>query len=127
MNICANVTTTIVIANYPNYVVQSWHTILVMYAYLALFAYLNMYAFWIIPWLEVLAGVLHLVQWLILAAVLLALAPRHSNEFVFLRKANTSGWNNDFVSFNLGIQLVSLRQPTRCVHLHGDKCSDLLG
>lgn len=78
-----------------------------MYAYLALFALLNMYVFWIIPYIEVLAGILHLAQWLILAAVLLALAPRKSNDFVFLQKANTSGWNNDFVSFNLGIQLVS--------------------
>lgn len=86
---------------------QSWHTILLMYAYLALFALVNMYAFWIVPYIEVLTGVLHLVLWVILAAVLLALAPRHDNEFVFLEKANLSGWENDFVSFNLGIQLVS--------------------
>lgn len=63
--------------------------------------------FWIIPWLEYLAGILHLAQWVIIAAVLLALAPRHSADFVFLEKANSSGWTDDFVSFNLGIQLVS--------------------
>ena len=81
-----------------------------MYAYLLLFALLNMYAFWIIPWLELCAGILHLVLWIIVATVLLVLAPRHTSEFVFLEKANTSGWRNDFVSFNLGIQLVGLCQ-----------------
>lgn len=108
VNICANVTTTIVVANYPDYVPQGWHTILIMYAYLAVFAILNMYVFWLIPWIEFVAGLLHLIQWIILASVLLVLAPRHSNSFVFTEKANLSGWNSDFVSFNLGMQLVSL-------------------
>lgn len=47
-NICANVTTTIVSANYPNYSPTSWHTILIMWAYLFVFAMMNMYMFWII-------------------------------------------------------------------------------
>lgn len=49
VNICANVTLTIAAANYPNYVNQSWHTILLMYAYLGFFAVLNMYAFVSLP------------------------------------------------------------------------------
>lgn len=62
---------------------------------------------WIIPFIEFAAGLLHVIQWVILATVLLVLAPRHSNDFVFFQKANLSGWNNDFASFNIGIQLVS--------------------
>lgn len=96
-----------IVAHYPDYVVKGWHTVLIMYAYLGIFALLNMYVWWIIPWLEFLAGMLHLIQWIILASVLLVLAPRHSSEFVWFEKVNGSGWNNDFVSFNLGIQLVS--------------------
>lgn len=34
VNIAANVTTTLASANYPGYVPQGWHTVLVMYAYL---------------------------------------------------------------------------------------------
>lgn len=34
VNVAANVTTTLVAANYPNYALQGWHTVLVMYAYL---------------------------------------------------------------------------------------------
>lgn len=77
-----------------------------MYAYLLVFALLNMYAFWLIPWIELMNGILHIALWLILAVVLGVLAPKHSSTFVLTEKANLSGWDDDFVSFNLGIQLV---------------------
>ena len=108
VNTASNITTALIGISYPNWVAQGWHTVLIMYAYLIVFGAMNMYLFWIIPWIESLAVLLHLIDWVILATVLLVLAPRHTNEFVFLEKANLSGWNNDFVSFNLGIQLVSL-------------------
>ncbi|KAF2173096.1 hypothetical protein M409DRAFT_17044 [Zasmidium cellare ATCC 36951] len=107
VNVAANVTTTLVAANYPSYVLQGWHTVLVMYAYLLVLGGLNMYAFWLIPWVEVLAGLLHIVLWIVVATVLLTLAPRHTAEFVFFEKSNLSGWNNDFVAFNLGIVLIT--------------------
>ncbi|OQO01562.1 hypothetical protein B0A48_12598 [Cryoendolithus antarcticus] len=107
VNIAANVTTTIITANHPDYVVKSWHTILVMWAYLLVLGLMNMYAFWIIPYVEVFAGIIHIGLWISMASVLLALAPRHTAEFVFLQKANLSGWENDFVSFNLGIVLIT--------------------
>lgn len=66
-----------------------------------------MYAFWLIPWIELLAGLLHIVLWIIVATVLLTLAPRHSADWVFFEKSNLSGWDNDFVSFNLGIILIT--------------------
>lgn len=66
-----------------------------------------MYAFWLIPWIELIAGLLHVILWIVYAVVLLTLAPRHSTRFVFLEKANASGWTSDFVSFNLGIILLS--------------------
>lgn len=106
-NIAANCTTVIVTASYPDYVVKGWHTILVMYGFLIALGLLNMYAFWLIPWIELIAGLLHVILWIVYAVVLLTLAPRHSTRFVFLEKANASGWTSDFVSFNLGIILLS--------------------
>lgn len=106
-NIAANVTTVLVNASYPNYSPQGWHTVLIMYAYLVALGLLNMYGFWLIPWIELIAGLLHVTLWLVFAVVLLTLAPRHSNEFVFFEKANMSGWSSDFVSFNLGIVLIT--------------------
>lgn len=106
-NICANVVTVLVGASYPDLEVQGWHTILIMYAFLITLGLLNMYAFWIIPWIELMAGLLHVILWLVYAVVLLTLATRHSDDFVWLQKANMSGWESDFVSFNLGIILVT--------------------
>lgn len=77
-----------------------------MYAYLIVLGLFNMYAFWLLPWLELLAGLLHIILWIVFAVVLLILAERHTDEFVWWQKANMSGWNNDFVSFNLGIILL---------------------
>lgn len=68
---------------------------------------MNMYIFWIIPWIEFLAGMLHVVLWVVFATVLPILAPRHTTEFVFFEKSNLGGWNSDFVSFNLGIILIT--------------------
>lgn len=107
INIAANVTTTIVTASFPAYAVQGWHTVLIMYAYLILLGVVNSYLFWIVPYVEVISGILHIALWIVFAAVLLALAPKHTADFVFFEKSNLSGWTNDFVSFNLGIQLIT--------------------
>lgn len=107
VNIAANVTLTLVATNYPDYVVKGWHTVLVMYAYLIVLGLMNMYAFWIIPWVELLAGLLHVILWIVFATVLLTLAPRHTADFVFFEKANLGGWDSDFVAFNLGLVLIT--------------------
>lgn len=106
-NIAANVTTYLVVASYPDFVVKGWMTVLVMYAFLITLGALNMYGFWLIPWIELLSGILHIVLWIVYAVVLLTLAPRHSSEFVWFEKANSSGWSSDFVSFNLGVVLIT--------------------
>jgi hypothetical protein len=78
-----------------------------MYAYLLVFGLMNMYAFFLVPYIELMAGFLHIIGWLIFVVVLLTLAPRHTNDFVWFEKANSSGWDSDFVSFNLGIILIT--------------------
>jgi choline transport protein len=89
--------------NYPNYVPQRWHLTLIIFAMLIVESLMNMYTFWVIPWIELLAGVLHLVLFIIFVVVLVTLAPRHSTSFVFSDGATASGWNNSFVSWNLGL------------------------
>ena len=68
---------------------------------------LNTHIFWIIPWVEFAAGLLHIILWIVFASVLITLAPRHSANFVFFNKSNLSGWNDDYISFNLGVILVT--------------------
>ena len=78
-----------------------------MWAFSVVMGLLNMYTFWIIPYLELIAGLLHIVLFVVFASILLVLAPRHSAHFVFSEKSNLSGWDGDFVSFNLGMILIT--------------------
>lgn len=89
-NTAANITTALVGISYPDWVVQGWHTVLIMYAYLIVFGAMNMYLFWVIPWIEFLAGILHVVLWVVFVVVLLILAPRHSTDFVFFEGSEMS-------------------------------------
>ena len=91
------------VANNPNYVPQRWHITLIIWAICVVEALMNIYTFWLIPWIELLAGVLHVVLFIIFVVVLVTMAPRHTAEFVFLDRATASGWNNDFISWNLGL------------------------
>jgi hypothetical protein len=93
----------LVAANYPNYEPQAWHVTLLIFALLVVGGLMNMYTWFLIPWLETLAGLLHIVLFVIFVVVLVTLAPRHSAEFVFTKSASSSGWTNQFISFNMGL------------------------
>lgn len=90
VNTASNITTALIGISYSDWVVQGWHTVLIMYAYLIVFGAMNMYLFWIIPWIEFLAGILHVVLWVVFAVVLLTLAPRHTTHFVFFEGSEMS-------------------------------------
>ena len=90
MNTASNITTALIGISYPDWVVQGWHTVLIMYAYLIVFGAMNMFMFWAIPWVEFLAGILHVVLWVIFVTVLLTLASRHTTDFVFFEGTNMS-------------------------------------
>jgi choline transport protein len=93
----------LVAVNYPSYEPKAWHLTLLIFALLVMGGLMNMYAWFLIPWLETLAGVLHILLFVVFVVVLVTLAPRHSADFVFLKSASFSGWNNQFVSFNMGL------------------------
>lgn len=64
---------------------------------------MNIYTWFLIPWLEMVAGVLHVILFIIFVVVFLTLAPRHTADFVFLKEASSTGWTNKFITFNLGL------------------------
>lgn len=102
-NTTAYMLQSLIAANYPNYVAEAWHMTLIIFALLILEGLMNMYTWFLIPWFELLAGVLHILLFIIFVVVLVTLAPKHSAEFVFFKQDSESGWNNPFVSFNLGL------------------------
>lgn len=102
-NFTAYILQGIVVMNYPTYVPERWHLTLIIIAMVLVQGLMNMYTFRLIPWIEAGAGVLHIVLFIIFIAVLLALAPKHSSDFVFFESSIFSGWSNSFVSWNLGL------------------------
>lgn len=86
---------------HPGYETGGWHTALIMIAMLVFCAVINMYAFWLVPWFELLTGVLNVCMVTIIFVVLWAMAPRNSVD-IFMQTNVSSGWDNYFVSANLG-------------------------
>ena len=103
INIAANIIVTLAAARYPSYVPKGWHVTLIMYALLIVLGLMNIYVFWVIPWFEMVAGLLHIILWIIFVVVLVCLAPRHTADFVFTEKSQLSGWTNEYIGFNLGM------------------------
>ncbi|KAJ5592834.1 Amino acid/polyamine transporter I [Penicillium hordei] len=88
--------------NYPEYEPKQWHITLIIIGMLVIEALMNMYTFWLIPWIEMLAGILHICLLIVFLVVFTALAPRHTPEFVFLHTQSTSGWAK-FPAWNIGL------------------------
>lgn len=99
----ANILLGLVSTNYPNYAYKPWHLTLVIICQLVVVGLMNMYTFRAIPWLELLAAILHVILWFIFVIVLVTLAPRHNADFVFFDREVNSGWTNSMVSWNLGL------------------------
>ncbi|EGD97822.1 hypothetical protein TESG_05329 [Trichophyton tonsurans CBS 112818] len=103
----ANTTATmiqgLVTVNFPDYQPERWHLTFIIFAMLIVEGLMNMYTFWLIPWIELLAGILHVVLFIVFVVVLVSMAPRHTPGWVFGDHSSSSGWNNEFISWNLGL------------------------
>ncbi|OQU98632.1 hypothetical protein CLAIMM_04385 isoform 2 [Cladophialophora immunda] len=90
--------------NVPGYTAQRWHLTFIMWALLISCGLINTYTFWLVPWLELASGILHVILFVIFVVVLAALAPKHDSHFVFFTDSILSGWDrSSFVAFNLGM------------------------
>lgn len=100
----ANILTGLISTNYPDsYTFKPWHITLLIIAMLVIVGLMNMYTFWAIPWLELAAGILHVILWIVFVVVLVTLSSRSPTDFVFFERTVNSGWDNSFVSWNLGM------------------------
>ncbi|KAJ9604633.1 hypothetical protein H2200_010747 [Cladophialophora chaetospira] len=90
--------------NMPGYEPQRWHLTLIMWALLISSGLLNTYTFWLVPWLELASGIMHVLLFVIFMVVLLVLSPKTTSEFVWTSSSVLSGWDkSSFVAFNLGM------------------------
>lgn len=78
-----------------------WHTTVLMLAIIALCAAVNIWAFRAVPWFEFMSGILNVSLFVVTVVVLLVMSPRNSTN-IFYEASSTSGWNNYFLSANIG-------------------------
>ncbi|KAK7409672.1 hypothetical protein QQX98_008187 [Neonectria punicea] len=88
--------------NHPNYVPGGWHTSVLVIAMCVLQGLMNTYAFVMIPWIEMVAGVLHVCLFVIFAVVLGVMGSRHDSSF-WLKTNTVSGWDDTYIAWNLGM------------------------
>jgi choline transport protein len=89
--------------NHPDYVAGGWHTSVLAIAMCLLHGLMNIYAFKLIPWVEMVAGVLHICLFVIFVVVVVVMGPRNPSSF-WLQRNISSGWEkNEYVSWNLGM------------------------
>lgn len=86
---------------YPEFSSGGWHTTVINFATVGFCAVVNLYAFWLVPWFELLTGILNICLFVIFVVVLWVMSPRNSTE-IFFQKNISTGWDNYFVSANIG-------------------------
>ncbi|KAK1531492.1 hypothetical protein CPAR01_11141 [Colletotrichum paranaense] len=88
--------------NHPNYEPGGWHTSVLVIAMCVIQGLMNTYCFRVIPWVELVAGVLHVCLFVVFVVVLAVMGTRHSSSF-FLETSIASGWTDNFIAWNLGM------------------------
>ncbi|KUM58943.1 hypothetical protein ACN42_g8207 [Penicillium freii] len=90
--------------NNPNsYTPTRWQGMLFYWFILAYSTAVNIWGSKVLPHNNTTAGVLHVVGFLVIVTVLGAMSEKHSASYVFTEFSNTSGWDNDGVSWLVGL------------------------
>jgi len=96
-----------IIFNNPNYNPASWHTAMIMWAFILIPLVFNLYFRKLLNTFETIGGILHVVFFIVTIITLAALAQRSTTDFVFKTLVtDVSGWTNPAVSFGIGLLTV---------------------
>ncbi|KAK5133339.1 hypothetical protein LTR08_007864 [Meristemomyces frigidus] len=96
----------LMILNYPTYAPERWHGTLLMWAVIAIMFSFNLWGMRILPMIELLGGICHIVFFIMILVALVVLAPQSSPKFVFTEFLNGGGWASDGVSWSVGLLTV---------------------
>lgn len=102
-NLTAIILQSLVELNNPTYVAKQWHVVLIIYANVLTSVLINVFAYKLVPKIELLAGILHVCLFFVVLVVLLVLGGRHSADYVFTNQTTSSGWTDTFVAWNVGM------------------------
>ena len=97
----------LLILNYPDYGYQRWHGTLFVYAVLAFSVFINTFMGRLLPKIESLMLLFHILGFFGLLIPLVYLSPHQSAHEVFTHFLNLGGWSSTALSFFVGLITVS--------------------
>lgn len=103
MSVLSNTAYGLVIFNYPDYEPRPWHQTLLLIGFTLTLTVCNFGLRSVVNPLEKIGGVLHVVLFVVIVAVLTAMSPHSSNEFVFRTLTTQSGWDNPGIAWSIGL------------------------
>ncbi|KAJ5674493.1 Amino acid/polyamine transporter I [Penicillium maclennaniae] len=104
----ATVTQGLLVLNFPDYEFERWHGTLLMFAALLLCVLVNSIGARLLPKVEGLILILHIVGFFAVLIPLVYLAPHKDAEFVFGTFINSSGWSNSGLVWLIGLMGTNL-------------------
>lgn len=104
----ATVTQGLLVLNYPGYGYERWHGTLLMFAALLLCVVVNSIGARLLPKVEGLILILHILGFFAVLIPLVYLAPHKDAEFVFGTFINSSGWGNSGLVWFIGLMGTNL-------------------
>ncbi|TQB69109.1 hypothetical protein MPDQ_002327 [Monascus purpureus] len=94
----------LVILFHPDYVAKKWHSTLLMWAIIIIPFIVNVWARRLLPAIEVIGGILHIIFLPVILVTVIVLGPRNPSSFVWATFVdNMSGWDNDGVIWSIGL------------------------
>ena len=78
-----------------------------MWAFTAFSFAVNVWGIQILPLLQLFGGIFHVVFFIALSVPLILLAPRSTPDFVFKTVMSEGGWQNDGISWCIGMLTVT--------------------
>ena len=97
----------LIMLNYESYVYERWHGSMLFWAVLIISTCVNVFGIKILPHLETIAGILHICLFFVFLVPLVYLSPHPTAAAVFTDFENNSGWNNNVVSWCIGLLAVT--------------------
>ena len=93
--------------NYESYVYERWHGSMLFWAVVIVSTCVNVFGIKILPHLETIAGIFHVCLFFVFLVPLIYLSPHPTAAAVFTDFENSSGWNNNAVSWCIGLLTVT--------------------
>ena len=92
----------LIILNHPNYVSPTWHGTLLCWAVTAFAVFINTVASGLLPMIEGLILVVHVLGFVAVLVPLVCLSPHGSTASVFQTSLNSGGWPTQGISYCVG-------------------------